>query len=185
MEHNIFYFEQKGKQNTETALELARDRAAELGIGQVVLASTHGYTALKAAEAFKGSKVELIAVSISGTFGEEGWTMLPEERSEVEAAGIRVLTSLHTFADGISEAYYGQATPGTVIADTLRWFSQGMKVAVEISIMALEAGLISPDREIIALGGTDEGADTAIVLRAAPARKAKQVHISEILCKPR
>jgi hypothetical protein len=39
MERNIVYFEKKGKQNTEKTLRLARIRAEELGIGQIVLAS--------------------------------------------------------------------------------------------------------------------------------------------------
>ncbi|KPJ80527.1 MAG: hypothetical protein AMS17_20375, partial [Spirochaetes bacterium DG_61] len=80
---------------------------------------------------------------------------------------------------------YGENTPGSIVANTLRFFSQGMKVAVEISIMALEAGLIAPGNEVIAIGGTDEGADTAIVARPAFARKIKEYRVCEILCKPR
>jgi hypothetical protein len=64
-------------------------------------------------------------------------------------------------------------------------FSQGTKVAVEISIMALEAGLISPDSEVISIGGTSEGCDTALVVRPSFARKIKDYRICEILCKPR
>ena len=42
-------------------------------------------------------------------------------------------------------------------------FSQGTKVAVEIAVMALDAGLI-PWRAVIAVGGSGRGADTAVVL---------------------
>jgi hypothetical protein len=67
----------------------------------------------------------------------------------------------------------------------LRWFSQGMKVAVEVSLMAVEAGLLGAGEECVAIGGTDEGADMAIVIRPVFARKVKDLRICEILCKPR
>jgi len=185
MDGKVVYFEKPGKQNTEDTLRLARARAEELGIKQGVVASTHGYTALKAAEIFEGSGIEIIAVSISTAFDKEGWTMNAEERAKVEQAGARVLTTMHGLADGVAEGLYGENTPGSVIANTLRMFSQGMKVAVEVSIMALEAGVLPRGREIIAVGGTGEGCDTAVVLRPAYARKIKEYRICEILCKPR
>jgi hypothetical protein len=185
METVTEYFEKRGKQNTETTLRMARNRAEELGIKQIVLASTHGYTALKAADVFQGSSIQLIAVSISTAFEEEGWIMSTEERQQIEETGIRVLTTIHGLADGVAEGMYGEVTPGSVVANTLRFFSQGMKVAVEVSIMALEAGLIPPRKEIVAVGGTDKGCDTAIVARPAYAHKIKEFRICEILCKPR
>ena len=189
MEARITYFESKGKANTAEVLRLARQRAEQLGIGYVVLASTHGATALQAARVFQGTKVRLTAVSISPSFEDTGWAMSVEERTRVEAAGIRVLTGLHALADGVSEGMWapteGGATTGGIVAHTLRMFSQGMKVAVEVSLMALEAGMVPPGAEIIAIGGTDEGADTAIVARPAFARKIKDYHICEVLCKPR
>ena len=185
MEAKTVYFEKRGKAHTAEALRLARRRAEELGIKKVVLASTHGYTALKAAEVFRGSGIELIAVSISAAFEPEGWIMSDAERKKVSGQGVRVLTSLHGLADGVAEGLFGANTPGTVMAETLRCFSQGMKVAVEVSIMAAEAGWVGSGEEIIALGGTSDGADTAVVLRPAYARKIKDLAICELICKPR
>jgi hypothetical protein len=51
--------------------------------------------------------------------------------------------------------------------------------------MAAEAGWVRAGQEIIALGGTDGGADTAVVLRPAYARKIKDLAVCELLCKPR
>jgi hypothetical protein len=185
MEGKVTYFDKTGKQNTATTLRLARRRAEELGLRQVVLATTHGYTALEAAAVFEGSGIELLAVGISAAFDREGWTMSPQERRRIEEAGVRVLTTLHGLADGVAEGLYGDSTPGSVVAATLRLFSQGMKVAVEVSVMALEAGLIAPGKEVVALGGTNEGCDTAIVVRPAFARSIKELRVCEILCKPR
>ena len=164
---------------------MARSRAEELVIRQVVVTSTHGFTVLQAAEMFRGSEIELIAVSISTAFDKEGWIMSSEERSKVEQAGVRVLTNLHGFADGVTEGLYGEHAPGSVVANTLCMFFQGMKVAVEVSIMALEASLIPAGREIITCGSTDEGCDTAVVVRPTHARNIKEYRICEILCKPR
>ncbi len=184
MESRILYFETAGQQNTDATLQAARRRAGELGIRQVVLASTHGYTARRAAEIFAGSGIELIAVSICAAFDDEGWTMTPEERAEVEALGIRVLTSMHALGDDVNEAF-GVICPNRVVRETLYRFCQGMKVAVEVAIMAAEAGLLDVSGEAIAIAGTGDGADTAIVIKPAYARKFGELEIREILAKPR
>jgi len=182
---SVTYFEKKGKSNTVETLTIARDRAVQLGIRSAVVASTHGYTALEAAKVFKGAGIEIIAVSLSASFDDMGWTMTEEERERIEKQGVKVLTSLHSLADGIAEGHLGESTPGNIIANTLRSFSQGMKVAFEISIMALEAGMIEPGEEIVAVAGSTDGCDTAIVVKPAFARKVKDFLVCEILCKPR
>ncbi|MFN2108108.1 MAG: hypothetical protein ACK2UI_00475, partial [Anaerolineae bacterium] len=57
--------------------------------------------------------------------------------------------------------------------------------AVEVALMAADADLLDMSQEIIAIAGTGEGADTAIVLQPAYARKFKKLEIREILAKPR
>ena len=61
MDSKIIYFENPGVENTEDVLSMARERAEELGIRTILVASTTGKTALKAVEVFKGLRV--IAVS--------------------------------------------------------------------------------------------------------------------------
>ncbi len=185
MEGSITYFDKRGKNNTGKALEIAKSRARELGISDIVIASTHGYSALQAAKVFDDTDTHITAVSISPTFDDVGWKMTAEERAGVEKAGVTVLTGLHALADGVAEGFFGEHTTGTIVFDTLRFFSQGVKVAVEISIMALEAGILAPNVEIISIGGTDEGVDTAIVAIPAFARKVKEYRVLELLCKPR
>jgi len=78
-----------------------------------------------------------------------------------------------------------QATPDTeLIAHTLYCFSQGMKVAVEIAVMAADANLISPKEEVIAIGGTGQGADTAIVVKPAYSTNFFDLKIREIIAMP-
>lgn len=184
MEGKTLYFEESGQANTDATLQVARQRAAALDIKQVVVASSHGYTAKRAREVFQGLDVALIAVTICANFADLGWAMSDEERAELEALGVTVLTSIHALGGDVSEALGGFA-PNRAVCETLYRFCQGMKVAVEVAIMAADAGLLDTSRESIAIGGTGEGADTAIVLKPACAMKFKELEIKEILAKPR
>jgi len=184
MQKNILYFEQPGKANTEATLGAARTRAEELGIRQVVIASSHGSTALRARELFNGLPVEIIAVTINAAYSDLGWSMTEVERQPLIEQGIQVLTSVHTLGDDVNTSFDIKA-PNVVVRETLYTFSQGMKVAVEIALMAADAGLLDMSREVIAIAGTDNGADTAIVIKPAYSRKFTELRIHEILAKPR
>jgi hypothetical protein len=184
VEGRILYFERPGKANTDDTLRAARQRAQELGIDQIVVASTHGYTGRRAQEILGDLDVQVIAVSICAGFDDQGWTMTPAERAELEALGLTVLTSLHSLGDDVSEAF-GVVAPNKVVRETLYRFCQGMKVAVEVAVMAADAGLLDLSHEVIAVAGTGEGADTAIVLKPAYARTFQELEIREILAKPR
>jgi hypothetical protein len=59
-----------------------------------------------------------------------------------------------------------------------------MKVCVEIAVMAADAGLIPTDCDVLCVGGTGRGADTAVVLRPAHMNHFFDLRIREILCKP-
>lgn len=184
MEGKILYFETQGIANTDATLGAARGRAEALGIRQIVLASSHGYTAKRAAAIFDGLDVHIIAVTLSASFTDLGWPMTPAERAEVEALGVTVLTGIHSLGDDVSDAFAGYP-PNKIVRETLYRFSQGMKVAVEVALMAADADLLDMSQEIIAIAGSSEGADTAIVIKPAYARTFKKLEIREILAKPR
>jgi uncharacterized protein len=185
MKKDIEYFPNAGKENTGPVMAIARKRALELGIRQILVATSHGYTAREAVREFAGTNIEVIAVTISEGYKAEGWCMTEEERGELEQAGVRVLTTHLSLSGGVAESFEGAFSPLPIIANTLYCFSQGTKVAVEIAIMAAEAGYVSTEREVISIGGTSEGADTAIVLVPTYARMFKDLRIRELLCKPR
>lgn len=184
MEKKILYFDHPGEENTDETLVMARARAEELGIHQVVVASTHGYTARRAREIFEGYRVRIVAVSICASYDDEGWTMTETERLGLQKLGIEVLTSMHALGDDVSAAF-SPAAPNTIVRETLYTFCQGMKVAVEVALMAADAGLLDMSREAIAIAGTNNGADTAIVIQPAYSRKFQKLQIREILAKPR
>ena len=80
--------------------------------------------------------------------------------------------------------YKSQFLPLNIVADTLRMFCHGVKVCVEIAVMAAEHGYISPDEEVVAIAGSHHGADTAVVLKPAYAADMFKTKITQLLCMP-
>jgi hypothetical protein len=188
MKKSITYFEESVPSNTEETIKLAYERALELGIKDIVVASTHGGTALKAAEIFGSAEFNIIAVTICEGYKDEGWAMMKEERARLLTNGVKIFTGTHALGDDVNSAFtekYGGKSFNEVVAQTLYRFSQGMKVCVEIVLMVADAGMIPVDKEVIAIAGTSEGADTAIVVKPSYPRKFLELKIKEIIAKPR
>jgi len=184
----VTYFEETGPKNTDETLRLARERASELGIRDVVVASSHGGTALKAAKVFGAEKFNIVAVTLSEGFRGEGWTMTADERKKLQDKGVKVYTGTLALGGDVGSAFSsksGGATINEAVCEALYRFSQGMKVAVEVALMAADAGLIPVDKEVVAIAGTSKGADTAIVVQPACPRKFQELKIKEIVAKPR
>ncbi len=180
------YYSEAGSANTVPTLEIAQRRADELGIDHVLVASTSGETGAMAAEAMPGGRV--IVVSHSTGFAAPNQQELEEaHRVRIEAAGSPILTCQHALG-GVGRAVrrkLGSYQIDEIIAFTLRLLGDGLKVACEITLMATDAGLVRSGEEVIAVGGTSHGADTAAVIRAANAQDLFDLRVLEILCKPR
>ncbi len=186
MEKAIVYFEEYGPQNTETTLELARKRAQELKIRSILVATTKGNTGALAAQVFK--EFNLIVATHSTGFKQPDSQELEEElQKEILDLGGNILTCTHAFG-GIGRAIrkkFGTYELDDIIANTLRIFGEGVKVCCEIVLMATDAGLIKTDEEVIAIGGTGRGADTAVVIKPANVQTFFDLKVKEIICKPR
>jgi hypothetical protein len=164
---------------------LAKERADELGIKTIVVASSTGETGVKASEIFKG--YNLIVVSHVAWFkGPNVEEFLSENREKILRNGGKIVTATHAFG-GIGRAIrrkFNTMQIDEVIANVLRLFGQGMKVACEIACMAVDSGYVKPGEEIISIAGTGRGADTAIVIKAANTHDFFETKILEIICKP-
>ncbi len=185
---NAYYFEKPGLENTEKVIDAVRERCAEGDIQAVVLASSTGDTAQKFIEALSDEKVPVVCVTYhSGFHGGDTIDLDDTMRNKLESEGMTVVRSTHALS-GVSRAIstkFGGITPVEIIANTLRLMGQGMKVAVEISVMAADAGAVTTDKDIIAVGGSGKGADTAVVLHPAHMNNFFDLKIREILAKPR
>ncbi len=185
----IIYFDHPGEQNTEAVVEAVAKRRRELAIQHVVVASCSGATALKFHEALQGTGTTLVSVAEhAGYDGGDAPSISPEAKRELEGKGVAVLIASHALS-GVERSVstkFGGVSAVEIIAHTLRRFgTEGIKVAVEVAVMAADAGLVPTDREIIAVGGSGSGADTALVLKAAHMNNFFDLEIREIIAKPR
>lgn len=180
------YFDQPGPQNTRQTLEVAHQRARQLGLDTALVATTTGETGALVAATF----LEMTVVAVTHSTGFRGpnvQELLPEHRARIEAHGGTVLTCQHAFG-GVNRAVrkaMGTYLTDEIIAATLRTFGQGMKVCLEIALMAADAGLVRVGEPSISIGGTGRGADTAVVLSPANAQSFFDLRVLEVLAKPR
>lgn len=186
IEAKTVYFDSLGIENTDETLRLARTRADELGIKTIVVATTVGDTGVKAAKEFEGYRV-VVVTHAAGFRGPDTQELTLGNKEAIEKLGAHIFTGGHAFG-GISHAVrktFNTYVLGDFMSNTLRMFGQGTKVAIEISLMAADAGLVSTNEEVIAIAGTGRGADTAVVLKPAHAHDAFSLRVKEIICKPR
>jgi uncharacterized protein len=181
------YYRKPGKANTRDVLDASGRRAGELGIKMILVPSVSGETALTASEVLGGTS-QIIAITHVAGFDEPNvQEMSADNRRRLESAGVRIFTGQHTFG-GVGRAVrnkLGTYQIDEIMAFTLRTFGQGTKVAVEIALMAADAGLVRTDEDIISMGGTGKGVDTALVIRPSNSFRFFELKVREVICKPR
>ncbi len=187
----IVYFQKPGKANTEKTIELAKERALELGVRHVVVASTKGRTGVLAAEAFRDTDIEVVVVSEHYGYRDEGeWFMEKKHLSRLNDLGIKVMTQSHILSGverSISKRLGGVSRVEAIAEAIRRLVGVGVKVCVEIIIMAADSGYIpcGPDIEVMCIAGYAGGADTAVVIRPSHMNNFFDLEIREFVCLPR
>lgn len=186
MKCDIHYWTKPGRQNTKKTIQRAVQRAKQLLIGHFVVASCSGYTVRELLKFVAGKKI--VMVTHQAGFRKPGMCEMPERTAQVlKKHGVTVYTGTHFFG-GVGRAVrmkFGGLEIDELVAHTLRIFGQGVKVAVEIAVMAADAGLLPHGKEVIAIGGTGEGADTAVVCLPSHGKDLFSFQIREIICMPR
>lgn len=194
---SIFYFNVCGQVNTEKTLELAIQRARELNIAKLVVASETGLSALRAADMLRNSETSLIvATSAAGTAIEK--TVIgdlrigiPDKRiwDRLEKTGAKIVRATDPLYNiGAALEHKGTPTLGMLIRMCLRTISSGIAVCITAALMATDNGLLVEGEEVVVAAGSWVGLDTAVVMRATNSvnfLKAGAVQIKEIICKPR
>lgn len=187
---SIIYFDSPGKQNTDQVLDAVAERIKKGGIKHVIVASGTGETGRLAVAKLKGDDIHLVVVTEHcGAIKEGECEMSQEVEEALTNAGAKVVRATHVLSGlerGINRKIGGSSRT-EAIAEALRaLFGQGMKVCVEITIMAADNGAIPcGDVEVIAVGGTESGADTACVVRPAHANGFFNFEVREVLAIPR
>jgi len=179
------YFEKPGGTNTQRTLEIAAGRTQELDVNNIVVPTISGATGVEALPYFKDRN--LIVVTHSTGFHKPDFQQLrPESREKLELGGAKILTCQHALG-GVGRAVRKKLSTyqlEEIMAYTLRVFGEGTKVAVEIALMAADAGMISTLEPCLSLGGSGQGVDTAVLLQPAHAQNFFDLRILEILAKP-
>lgn len=186
VDRKTFYFNEAGKKNTDVLLRLVKEYLEKEGIKDIVVASTTGETGVKASKVFKGYNV--VVVTHCFGFRMPGKIELKDEyKKEILANGAKIFTGIHALS-GVERAIrkdFGTIQPLELIANTLRLMGEGTKVCVEITLMSADAGLIPVDRDVVAIAGTDRGADTALRIQPANTERFFDLKIKEVIAKPR
>ncbi len=183
METRTVYFEEGGRERTDETLRLAKERADALGIRDIVVASYTGYTGVRAAEIFRGYNLVVVA----GVVSPQRPPMDQAQRAAIEGLGGKLLNAGHSFGmlGRAVNRKFNAIQVDEIIANVLRLLSEGVKVGCEIACMAVDAGLVPVGGEVVAIGGTSNGADSAIVVKATNTHTFFDMRILEIICKPR
>ena len=189
MHGEIVYFDRPGRENTDAVIEIVARRCGELGIEHMVVASNSGATAMKLADALEGSGVSIVAIpEHAGWHGGDESSMPAETRAELEGRGVKVLVCSHALS-GVGRSItgkFGGVSHVEIIAHTLRRFGcDGIKVAVEVAVMAADAACAPTGDDIIALGGTGKGCDAALVLKAAHQNNFFDLRVREVIAMAR
>ena len=166
MKLETVYFDSPGPQNTDEVLRLAKKVAAQEGIEDIILATTRGYTGLKALEVFKGKSVVRV-----GSYRSRSE---PARMQEFQEKGGKLI---YAFED-VQYDY-----PRSVQSEYRAIAGEGGKVCPEVVLAAVKAGLIEEGKRVIGIGGTFPGADTAFVIISAS--DFSSIKIESIICTPR
>ncbi|MEM2917162.1 MAG: pyruvate kinase alpha/beta domain-containing protein [Candidatus Bathyarchaeia archaeon] len=200
-DENIRYFDEPGPQNTEVLIEAVKRRLKGSGIDYVVVASESGKTALKVAEALKEFGVKVVCVTAYAglrlAWPEGGrWPCITGQiREKLEALNVKIIEETQYVFKGVTfdAQFLGRAAPSWAIHEFIsRTMGYGFKTALEVALIAAEAGTVPIDKEVIAIAGTGwlgGGADCAVVVKPAPIPKStdleKGLEVKEIIAIPR
>ena len=177
--------------NTRDAARFAIERAKELGLKTIVVASSSGETARVFFDAMRGTGLSLVVVTHVMGFAKAGeWEFSEQTAKDLRKQGVKIVTGTHALS-GLERALskspkVGGASRTEAIAEALRRvIAVGLKVAVECVLIAADQGAVGIDDEVIAVGGTASGADTVCVIRPAYTASFFDLQVREIVAMPR
>jgi len=186
VKRTIHYFDRAGVENTDEVIEVVNDRLKEGDIKSVVVASSRGETGLKFARKMAKETNLVVVSSHPGRSAPGVWNFDLNILNELESMGCKVVRHSHILSGlerSISAKFSG-VSRAEFLAEALRClFGAGIKVAVEVAIMAADSGAIPIDKTI-AIGGTSSGSDCAIVVWPSHCNNFFDFRILEILAKP-
>ncbi|MHA1908673.1 MAG: pyruvate kinase alpha/beta domain-containing protein [Candidatus Thorarchaeota archaeon] len=186
MQIRTTYFEKASKEHTDKVLNLVQEfLSTNPEMHHVVVATTEGSVGVTFASLIKDRNV--VVVTHHTGFRQPNYNEIDDDKKKrIEENGATILTTTHAFAGvarGIRNSL-GTYSTTEILAYAYRTFGQGTKVCAEIALMAADAGLIPVDEDVICVGGSGRGADTAWIVRPANTNKFTELQMKACLCKP-
>ena len=196
IKREVYYYKFKGEVNTGHVIGVALQRAIEIGASALVVASETGRSALKAARLLKdlGASLKLVVVTHppDKTWGPRGDIPIGLRHPRnaralecLESLGATIVQGTRPLAPPSRSLGWDQALPETIIDRVLGILGQGVKIAVEASLMAADAGAVGRGDLVVSLGGTFKGLDSAIAAKTTYTYYfLKEYELLEIIAKP-
>ena len=192
-----YYYKFKGEVNTGHVIKASIRRALEVGAQALIVASETGRSALKAARLLRdlGPGLRLVVVTHppNETWGPQGKIPIglrhPRNAKALgclESLGAIIVQGTRPLAPPSRSLGWDQPLPETIIDRVLGMLGQGVKIAVEVSLMATDSGAVNRGDIVVSLGGTFKGLDAAIVAKTTYSYYfLKEYELLEIIAKPR
>lgn len=171
---------------TKNTLEIALS-AAEKYDTDLIIASTTGATALQLSELAMVTGFRHKIICVTHAYGRKikGENEMSLETMKIlEKRQVALITASHVLSGAeraLSNMFKG-LYPVEIVAATLRMLGQGVKVCVEIALMALDGGKIAYKKPVICVAGTARGADTICLITPSYTDAFLETKIHKILC---
>ncbi|HJJ90472.1 MAG TPA: hypothetical protein O0W88_01240 [Methanocorpusculum sp.] len=187
----INYFDNPGPKNTKNCVDIAIERATELCLKTIVVASSSGTTAQEFFRKISSKNIHLVIVTHAFGFSSpDVWDFDATLADKLRSSGHRIVCGTHALS-GLEctlsrTPRIGGGSRTEAIAESFRrTLSVGLKVAVECVLIAADQGAISLNTEVVAVGGTENGADTVLVIKPANTASFFDLQVREIVAMPR
>ncbi len=201
MKRTIRSFPHYGPENTGEVIEAVAERLQEKDLSTVIVGSSTGETALRIAQRVQGFEPCIRVVAVCdppwaiGKVPKAG-RISADNKAKLAALGGDVVDTVpyasRAYSTGASNNVYEALDLMVVVFDAFRMVGgNGLKVAIEVALMATNAGAVAPGQEVIAVAGTGNGLDTAVVMKTAYSidifsnDPAERPEIREMLAMPR
>lgn len=198
-EQPLLLFDKPGPACTAGVIQAVQQRLERDGPSHLVAASISGRTALRLARGLSRQGLSIVCVT-----GPPSWDLFPEYESprpiptirrQLEDLGVTVVDrTISSFSDTVEygAARFGLVPPSWLVVETLVAVGgYGLKTAIEVVLMATDAGAVPPFTEVLAVGGMNRGADTAAIVVSTfsrgffSLRPDQRFQVKEILAMPR
>ena len=180
--------ENKGLDNTQETINNAYNNSKILQLKTLIVASTTGSTIKQILNKFDPTVYKIICVTHNYYFKEKVAQSFPDSlKEELKLKGVLFVQGTLAFS-GVESALmrkFQHLNPISLFSKLTRLIiGDGVKVAMEMALMSVDAGHIAHGEDVLTISGTGHWADPVGWLQAASSRYIEKLRVKAILMKP-